>query len=50
MKAGDTITPKNIRRLRPGYGISPKYIDKILNKKLRKSVERGDRVTWDCIQ
>lgn len=50
MKSGDIILEKNIRRIRPGYGISPKFIDQIINKKLKKSVERGDRVSWDCIQ
>ena len=50
IKSGDVITKKNIRRLRPGYGISPKFLDQIINKKLKKSVERGDRVTWDCIE
>ena len=44
MKSGDVITRNNIKRLRPGYGISPKFLDQILNK-TEKSVERGDKVS-----
>ena len=50
MKSGDVITKNHIKRLRPGYGLSPKFIDQIVNRKLKKSVERGDRVTWECIE
>lgn len=50
MKSGDVITRNKIKRLRPGYGISPKFLEQIINKKLKKSVERGDRVTWECIE
>ena len=50
MEIGQLITHKDIKRLRPGYGLPPKYIDKVLNRRLKKSVERGDRVTWDCLE
>ena len=32
MKAGDLITNENIRRIRPGYGLAPKYLEKILGR------------------
>jgi len=50
MPQGELITREHIRRIRPGYGIPPKYIEKILNRRLSKSVEKGDRVTWECIE
>jgi len=50
MEIGQMITKKHIKRLRPGFGLPPKFIEFFLNKKLKKSVERGDRVTWDCIK
>lgn len=49
MKAGDIITKKNIRRIRPGYGLPPKYLEKILGKKVTKNIKFGDRVTWNDI-
>ena len=49
MKKGDFITKDNVKRIRPGYGISPKFLDQILNKKVNKSVKVGDRVSWELI-
>jgi len=50
MQKGDLISSKSIKRLRPGYGIPPKFFDQIINKKLKRSVEKGDRVSWDCFE
>ena len=50
MRPGEVITSRHIKRLRPGYGLAPKFTEKILNKRLKKPVEKGDRVTWDCIE
>ena len=47
VKKGHKITQKDIRRIRPGYGISPKYFNSILGKKLIKDVQRGDAVRWE---
>jgi len=44
LKAGDVVTSCDIRAIRPGYGISPKFFDQIINKVLNKDVERGDPV------
>jgi pseudaminic acid synthase len=32
MKAGDVITEKNVRSIRPGFGMHPKYYNEILGK------------------
>lgn len=50
LKKGDTISEKNIKRIRPGFGISPKFYDEIIGKRLLKDVERGDPVNWDCLE
>ena len=44
------ITINDIKRVRPAYGLPPKYFDKILGSKLIKNVEAGDPVTWECIK
>ena len=49
LKKGEKITKSNIRRIRPGYGLSPKYIDQIINRKVNKNIYKGDRVTWEVI-
>tara|TARA_Y100000768_G_scaffold381941_1_gene361425 strand:+ start:121 stop:1164 length:1044 start_codon:yes stop_codon:yes gene_type:complete len=46
---GHTIKSDDIRRIRPGMGLSPKYIDEILGKKIVKSVYKGKAVTKEDI-
>ncbi len=43
-KKGDVITEKNVRSIRPGFGLHPKYLEKILGKKFTKDVEKGERL------
>ena len=50
MKAGDVFTEKNLRRIRPGMGLSPKYYDIILGKKVNRDIARGTPVQWDLIE
>lgn len=49
LKKGSTISEKDIKRIRPGYGLSPKFYKSIIGKKLNKDVERGDPVIWDVL-
>ncbi|HWR39479.1 MAG TPA: pseudaminic acid synthase [Patescibacteria group bacterium] len=49
LKAGDEITAANMRRIRPGLGLSPKYYDMILGKRVKKNVDKGTPVTWDLV-
>src|SRR3989344_5676736 len=41
IKAGESFTSKNIRVIRPGYGVAPKHLKSILGKKAKIKVERG---------
>ena len=43
MKAGDVITEKNVRSVRPGYGLHPKYLPEILGKKVNRDLTKGTR-------
>ena len=43
----ETITQRDIKRIRPGYGLAPKYEKEIIGKKLNKNVEKGEAVSWD---
>ncbi|MEL7633360.1 pseudaminic acid synthase [Sporomusa sphaeroides] len=49
MKAGDVITEKNMRAIRPGFGLSPKYYDTALGKTVKQDVKRGTAVSWSLI-
>ncbi|TVL51521.1 pseudaminic acid synthase [Shewanella algae] len=49
IKAGEVISSKHIRRIRPGYGLAPKYFDDVLGKKAVKNIERGTPVSWELL-
>ncbi|WP_034920698.1 pseudaminic acid synthase [Gillisia sp. CAL575] len=49
IKTGEVITEKNVRSIRPGFGMHPKYYDQIIGQKFSKGVEKGDRLTKDSI-
>ena len=49
IKAGDVITDKNIRRIRPGFGLAPKHIEKLIGKKVRVDIQQGTAASWDLI-
>ncbi len=50
IKAGKLITYKDIKTIRPAYGLHPKFFKEIIGSKLIKNVEAGDPVKWDCIE
>lgn len=49
IKAGEKFTRENIRCIRPGYGLAPKFLPKILGKKAKKDIQRGTPLNWDLI-
>ena len=50
MKAGDVITEKNVRSVRPGYGLHPKYYKEILGKSVNKDLSKGVRFITEYLQ
>ena len=50
LKAGDKVSEKDIRRIRPGYGLPPKFFNKIIGMRLKKDVQRGDPVSWSNLK
>ena len=49
MKEGDKFTSKNLRIIRPGYGLPPKYYDMFLGRKVNKDIKKGTAVGWDLV-
>lgn len=43
IKAGEVITEKNVRSIRPGFGLHPKYLPEVLGKKATSDLEKGER-------
>lgn len=49
VKAGDEFTLKNVRSIRPGYGLSPKHLDEVIGRRAKGPVTRGTPLSWDLI-
>jgi pseudaminic acid synthase len=49
MKTGDIITEKNVRSIRPGYGLHPKYLDYLISKKVNQNIDKGTRFSLNFI-
>jgi N-acetylneuraminate synthase len=49
MKAGDAFTVENLRRIRPGSGLEPKYYPLLLGRRIRTDVKKGTPVSWDLL-
>jgi pseudaminic acid synthase len=50
INTGEELTPQNVRSVRPGFGLHPKYYKEILGKKAVKDLKRGEPLTWDVVK
>lgn len=50
VKKGDTLNANNIKSIRPGHSLHPKYYNEILGKPVKKNLELGDRIKLDDIE
>lgn len=44
IKSGEVITEKNVRSIRPGFGLHPKFLNRILGKIVTKDIPKGSRL------
>ena len=49
VEEGEVFTEKNIRSIRPGYGMHPRFYREILGKKAKHRMEGGDRLSLDDV-
>jgi pseudaminic acid synthase len=49
LKSGDVLTRDNVRAIRPGHGLPPKYLDVILGKKVNRDVQKGTPLEWEIL-
>jgi len=50
IKVGERFTRENIRSIRPGYGLHPKYLNKVLNKVSTRDYRRGEKLDSDLLK
>lgn len=49
MKAGDVLSPRTLRRIRPGMGLAPRHYEALLGRRVGRDVARGTPMTWDLL-
>ncbi len=49
MKTGETFTPENLRIIRPGLGLPPKFYEVVLGRTVKKDVKKGTPVSWEIV-
>lgn len=49
MKEGEILTTENLRAIRPGLGLAPKYYNIVIGKSVKKNVKRGTPLSWDIL-
>lgn len=49
MASGEMLTPTNLKVIRPGYGLPPKYFETMIGKHIRRDAVKGTALTWDLI-
>jgi N-acetylneuraminate synthase len=49
MQAGEAFSAENVRAIRPGFGLPPKYLETVIGKHARTALKRGTALSWDII-
>lgn len=47
--AGETITEDAVRSVRPGFGLAPKHLDRVLGRKAARAIRKNTAVTWESV-
>lgn len=49
MEAGDVFTQENVRSIRPGFGLHPRYLETIIGRRAARPIERGTPLSWELL-
>ena len=49
VKSGDKISTENIRSIRPGFGMHPRYLSEIIGKKFNQDIDKGTPLSLNDI-
>ncbi len=49
MAAGDALTESNLRIIRPGLGLPPKYFETLIGRRVGRAVRRGTPMSWELL-
>ncbi len=49
IRAGEPFTSTNLRAIRPGFGLPPKYMDVLLGRHATRDLKKGTPLGWDAL-
>lgn len=50
IKTGEALTPQNVRSIRPGHGLAPRFRSVILGRVATQDIPRGTPIAWDLVR
>ena len=50
LKKGEVLTSENLRAIRPGFGLAPKYQETLLNRRVNQNVSKGTPMKWVLVE
>jgi N-acetylneuraminate synthase len=50
VQAGEPLTSRNVRSIRPGFGLPPKHLDAVVGRRVRRAVAAGTALSWDLLE
>lgn len=50
LKEGEPLSADNLRAIRPGYGLPPKFYESLLGRRARQHIKRGTPARWELFQ
>jgi pseudaminic acid synthase len=50
VKAGEVLTPLNVRSVRPGYGLAPKHLPQVLGRRAARDLKFGEALDWSMVE
>ena len=49
LKAGEVLSRENLRAIRPGLGLPPKYFEAVLGRRVNRDVKKGTPLSWELL-
>lgn len=49
VRAGEVLTTENLRAIRPGYGLPPKYLSALLGRRVARDAKKGTAMSWGLL-
>lgn len=49
ISAGEELTTRNVRSIRPGYGLAPRHLPEVLGRRAARDIKRGEPLEWTAL-